>query len=308
MRRAAIELTRLSRGRFAYTRGMDRTALRFERMPGDGVTLHVARAGEGPPVLLLHGFPEHWYGWRHQIPALAAAGFSVLAPDLRGYNLSDKPASRDAYRLRHLAADVAALVRATGARRAHVVGHDWGGIIAWAFAAWHPERLGKLAILNAPHPGRYLEEVRRPAQMLRSWYVLLFQLPRLPEMALSASNYRGLRTMFRSTAVNPHVFSPRDLDEYVSAMSRPGALTAALNYYRANVARGGLASVRSARTDAETLVIWGERDPALGAELLDGLERFAPDLRVRRIPTAGHWVQHEAAEDVTRALVEFLAA
>ena len=280
--------------------------LRHERIKGDGIELHVARAGEGPPVILLHGFPENWHSWHRQVSALVGAGFSVLAPDMRGYNLSDRPAKREAYHLRHLVADVVALVRATGYPRAHVAGHDWGGIVAWTFAGTHPELLDKLVILNAPHLQIYLEKVRRPPQVFKSWYVLFFQLPALPELALSACDFRAVRNMFSRYPARKGAFSDEDIDEYIEALSRPGALTAALNYYRANLTPDALQMARSARSGAETLVIWGALDPALGTDLLEGLDRVAPRIRIHRIPDAGHWVQNEAPEEVNRVLTEFL--
>jgi pimeloyl-ACP methyl ester carboxylesterase len=255
---------------------------------------------------LLHGFPENWRSWRFQIPAIVNAGFSVLAPDLRGYNRSDIPPGRQAYHLRHLVGDVAALVRATGHPRAHLVGHDWGGVVAWTFAGEHPDLLDKLVIVNAPHPQLYLEKVRRPPQMLRSWYILFFLLPMLPELALSAWGFRLVREMFRRSPARRGTFTDQDIDQYIEGLSRPGALTAALNYYRANLRLEALRLTRSARIDADTLVIWGELDPALGIELLDGLDRFVPRLRVHRIPGASHWVQNEAAEEVNRELTQFL--
>jgi pimeloyl-ACP methyl ester carboxylesterase len=283
------------------------TLIRHERIPGDGVHLHVARAGTGPPVILLHGFPENWRSWKHQVPALASAGFSVLVPDLRGYNESDRPAERSAYHLRHLVADVAALVRASGAARAHVVGHDWGGIVAWVFASVHPELLDKLVIVNAPHLRVYMEKLRRPSrQMLRAWYLLLFRIPGVSERALAARDFRAIRQMFRGLPKQP-AFTDEEIEHYVAALARPGALTAALNWYRENLASpDALQLARSAHVGAETLVIWGEQDPALGVELLDGLERVAPRARVHRIPHASHWVQNEAPDEVNRVLVEFL--
>jgi pimeloyl-ACP methyl ester carboxylesterase len=281
--------------------------IRHERVRGDGVNLHVAIAGNGPPVILLHGFPANWYSWHHQIPALVAAGYSVWAPDLRGYNLSDIPVEREAYHLRHLANDVAAIVSATGSPRAHVAGHDWGGIIAWTFAGMHPGLLDRLIILNAPHMQIYLERVWRTSQMFRSWYVSLFQLPTLPEQALAAGNFWLARSIFERTTVRRGVFSEAELDYYVSGLARPGALKAALDYYRENILPGKLALASSSRTDAETLIIWGERDPALGTFLLEGTERFAPHLRIQRIPDVSHWVQNEAPETVNRLMVRFLA-
>ena len=282
--------------------------IRHEEITGAGVKLHVARAGHGPPVILLHGFPENWTSWRRQFEPLVAAGFSVMAPDLRGYNLSERPAQRSAYHLRHLVADVAALVQASGHSRAHVIGHDWGGIIGWSFAAAHPAMLDRLAILNAPHLDIYLRAVRRPPQMLRSWYVLVFRLPWLPEWLLSAHDYRAVRDMFRYKPARRGAFTESKINDYVEALAKPGALTAALDYYREFFRRDALTMARSARTDAETLVIWGERDPALGLELLEGLHHVAPRACVYRIPDAGHWVQNEAPDEVNRVLVEFFTA
>ena len=288
--------------------------LRHETVAADGVRLHVVRAGaeRGPPVLLLHGFPEHWYSWRQQIPALAAAGFSVFAPDLRGYNLSDKPRDRAAYRLKQLVADVAALAlhaaQSSGHPRVHVAGHDWGGIIAWTFAAGHPDLLDKLVILNAPHIRPYLREVRRPRQMLRSWYVLYFQFVGLAEFALSARDFRVVRRIFTHSPARPGAFTESDIDGYVGALARPGALKAALNYYRANTNPREIERASSARTEADTLIIWGDRDHALIPELLDGIHDDAPRAQVHRIPDAGHWVQNEAPDEVNRAMLRFLHA
>jgi len=282
--------------------------IRHERIRGDGIFLHVARAGSGPPVILLPGFPENWRTWKHQIPALTAAGFAVLAPDLRGYNESDRPSQREAYHLKHLVADVAALVRATGRERAHVVGHDWGGILAWTFAGAHPELLDRLVILNAPHLDIYRRLARGPSrQLLRSWYVLLFRIPRLSEWALSARNFHLIRDLFRRQPFKP-AFSDGETEAYIQALAKPGALTAALNWYRENAAPDAVHLARSARVDAPTLVIWGERDTSLGIELLDDLKRVAPRVRVHRITDASHWVQNEAPDEVNRVLIEFLSA
>jgi epoxide hydrolase 4 len=281
--------------------------VRHERIRADGVELHVATAGAGPPVILLHGFPENWTSWRWQFAPLMDAGFSVWAPDMRGYNESDRPTGRQAYHLRHLVKDVASIVRATGHQRAHVVGHDWGGVVAWTLAGDHPDLLDKLVILNAPHVDIFLDKVRRPPQMFRSAYVLFFQVPGVPEWTLSAWNYRLLRKSFARLSGRAGAFRDADVDHYVRGLSAPGALTAALNYYRANVRPGPLAEARRARVEAETLVIWGDRDPALGVELLEDLHTVAPRARVHHIPDAGHWVQNEAPEEVNRVMVEFLS-
>ena len=278
-----------------------------EFIEGDGVKLHVVRAGAGPAVILLHGFPESSRSWRRQIPVLAAAGLSVLAPDLRGYGESDKPAGRNAYRLRHLVADVAALVKASGAARAHVVGHDWGGIIAWTFAGMHPELVDRLVIMNAPHPDIYFSKLWRTRQLFRSSYVLLFRIPRVAEWLLSRNDFGVVRHMFRRLPARHATFTKEDVDAYVKALRQPGALTAALDYYRAFFSGDALARAKPSIVTAETLVIWGEQDPALGLELLDGLERVAPRVRVARLPHASHWVQNEAPDEVNRLLVGFLS-
>lgn len=288
---------------------MGNPEFRSQQIAGDGVNLHVMTAGSGCPVVLLHGFPENWRSWRRQIPALTAAGFSVFAPDLRGYNLSDRPIQQEAYKLPHLLADVAALVNATGCSRAHIVGHDWGGVIAWAFAERHPELTDKLVVLNAPHMKIYVEKIKHSWQILKSWYMLFFQLPRLPELALSAGNFKAIRKMFRSRPANKDAFSEQDIQEYVECLAKPGALTAALDYYRANLTVEGARRFANWKPiNTETLVIWGEQDPALSLVLLEGLHELVPHLHIHRIPGASHWVQNEAPEEVNQVLLGFLKA
>jgi epoxide hydrolase 4 len=281
--------------------------LRHEMMRGDGVELHVARAGEGPAVVLLHGFPENWSSWRRQIAPLVQGGFSVLIPDLRGYNRSERPPGRASYRIGHLVEDVAALIGGMGLGRVHLVGHDWGGVIAWAFAGRHPEQLDKLVILNAPHPRIFLRKVWRPPQLLRSWYVFLFQLPVLPERLLAAADFALLRRIFRQMPVQPGAFSEADIEGYVAAFATPGALRAALNYYRVNLPGREMALLARKPIAAPTLVIWGEMDQALGCNLLNGIEDVAPKVRVQRLPQVGHWVQNEAPQQVNDLLIDFLS-
>lgn len=278
----------------------------FETIQGDGVELRVTRCGKGPAIILLHGFPENWTSWRHQIPALANAGFSVWAPDLRGYNGSEKPKGRRTYHLRHLVEDVAALVRASGESKAHIVGHDWGGVIAWTFAGIHPEMVDTLTILNAPHMQLYMRQVWRPPQLFKSWYVLLFQLPWLPELLLLFGDFALIRFMFRHYPARQGAFSEQEIEGYVRGLELPGALTAAINYYRANMRPDGIQLAMRARSQAPTLIIWGESDPALSIRVLDGIEEVAPSVTVKRITDAGHWIQNEAPEEVNNALMEFL--
>ena len=197
----------------------------------NGVRLHVMQAGpkNGPPVVLLHGFPEFWYGWRKQIPALVASGYRVIVPDQRGYNLSDKPAGIKAYRLHELVNDVVGLIDTLDYQKVNLVGHDWGALVAWAMGIWQPARLHRLGILNVPHPAvipRFL--TRDPEQLRRSWYVFAFQLPWLPERLLTADNYRRAERILRGSG-KTHTFTREDIEKYKQAWSQPGAMSAMIN-------------------------------------------------------------------------------
>lgn len=277
----------------------------------NGVRLHYVEAGQdagrGPLVILLHGFPEFWYSWRHQITALAAAGCHVIAPDMRGYNTSGKPAGVGNYDIDALSDDVAALISHAGADRAVVAGHDWGGIIAWWVALRHPDRVEKLIILNAPHPAAALRELRKPSQLMRSWYIFFFQLPWLPEWSIRANHYAMLRAILRRDPVNRRAFTGRDIRRYIAAIAQPGALTSTINYYRAAFRRGPR-GVRQHlhRIAAPTLIIWGERDRYMEDGMLDGLDRWVNRLRITRLPHASHWVQNDAPQEVNRLMVEFI--
>jgi pimeloyl-ACP methyl ester carboxylesterase len=284
----------------------DSVSLKHRFVEANGVRFHVVEAGSGPLVLLLHGFPEFWYGWRSQIPALAER-LRVVAPDLRGYNLSGKP--RSGYDVQTLASDVPALIRALGAERAHVVGHDWGGVVAWGAAMLHPDCVDRLAILNAPHPAAYLRELgRNPRQMLSSWYIGLFQVRGLAEWLLTRGHGLGVADLLLSTTAEPESFWPDHLPHYRRAIMRPGAARATLAYYRALVATPPARLRRQLRRiQAPTVLIWGLKDPALVPALADDLEPWVPALRVERIPDASHWVQHERPEQVNRLLLEHLA-
>jgi pimeloyl-ACP methyl ester carboxylesterase len=273
----------------------------------NGVRLHYVEYGKGPLILLLHGFPECWYAWRYQLPALAQAGFRVVAPDLRGYNLSDKPRGVHAYRMECFIGDVKGLIQTLGEDRAVVVGHDWGGVIAWQLAISEPQMVKKLIILNAPHPQRYLEALKTPGQLLRSWYVLFFQLPWLPELMIRSFGFAGLRQRLLNEPVHADAFDEVTVKVYQRALGQPGALTAALNYYRA----GFRSLVRGLRPNIQpiempTLVIWGEQDRYLGADLLEGLEPWVKDLTVERFADASHWVQAEVPERVNERMLQFL--
>lgn len=282
---------------------MSAPEIRHRTLDAGEVRLHCAEAGpeSGPLVLLLHGFPEHWITWRKQIPALAAAGYHVVAPDLRGYGASDRPARTADYRIEKLAADIAGLIDALGASSARVVGHDWGGMVAWRFAMWHPEKLERLAVLNIPHPERMKRGLFTPRQLRKSWYAFFFQVPWLSERVLAANDFHKLRNVFRWQPVKP--YAPEQVEEIVAALKQPGALTAALDYYRAAAWPFGR---RSERIEKPVLVIWGERDTALGPELAAPDARWVKDVRLERLPEATHWVQADAAEQVNRLLLDFL--
>jgi pimeloyl-ACP methyl ester carboxylesterase len=272
----------------------------------NGVRLHYVETGSGPPVILLHGFPEFWYSWRHQLPALAEAGFRAIAPDLRGYNLSDRPPGVPSYRLDVLLKDVAGLIQHVGADRVAVVGHDWGGVLAWHLPRYHPELVERLVILNAPHPGAYRRELRSGIQLLKSWYILLFQVPGLAEQVLAAGDYDLVARMLRREPVHPEAFTPEDVLRYKQALARPGALTAALNYYRA--LRYPIAHTlgETPRIEVPTLVLWGEQDTHLSVRLTEGLSTWVRDPRVVRFPDASHWVQNDVPERVNRLMIDFL--
>lgn len=275
----------------------------------NGIRMHYVTMGEGPLVILLHGFPENWYSWRNQIPALAGR-FKVVAPDLRGYNETGRPEGASNYHLRFLCGDVAALMDHFGEDKAVIVGHDWGGVIAYQFVADFSDRVEKLVILNAPHPKAYLREFsKNPRQFFRSWYVLAFQLPWLPERAIARKGFSGMWKMLRGSAVRKEVFSAEVMKHFIDPMRPAGALTAAIDYYRANLR--SLESFRAVkqfpRIDAPTLVVWGEQDVALDIGLLEGLEGFfGGTMVIRRVTDSGHWVQQEAPEAVNQYMLEFL--
>jgi epoxide hydrolase 4 len=275
---------------------------------GGGVPIQLHRSGQGPPVILLHGFPDQWTTWSAQIDPLVDAGYSVLVPELRGYGRSGRPPGPGSYRVSALVEDLLAVIAAAGGR-ASLVAHDWGGVIAWALALRSPAAIDRLAILNAPHPHIFRRRVLRPPQLFRSWYVFLFQIPRLPEWLLSRRDFVALRRLLRD-AVPRDPSAAERVEALVSAFRPPGALRAAIDYYRAARARGG-AKVASAPGDGmvavPTLVLWGARDPALGLELTHQLARYVPDLRLRVLPAAAHWIQHEEPDTVTRELLAFLA-
>ncbi|MCU4750560.1 alpha/beta hydrolase [Halobacteria archaeon AArc-curdl1] len=285
------------------------------------VRLHYVSAGpsNGDLVVCLHGFPEFWYAWRHQIPALADAGYRVIAPDMRGYNRSEKPHGLEAYRLEELTEDVSELITELGYEQGYLVAHDWGGLVAWATAYSKPEVVRALTVLNAPHPVKYVRELSLE-QCLRSWYVLWFQVPWIPNRFLTMKNSAALESVFSDSAADPAAFTDRDIERYRRAFSRPGVAKSALAYYRAlfrgwfpqrAVGRLPLVGDRLAppvpRVTTPTQVLWGEQDTALAVEQTVGLERYVDDLTVRRFPDASHWLHIERPDAVTESILEFFS-
>ena len=284
----------------------------------NGMRLHYARAGRGPLMVFLHGFPEFWYEWKNQL-AEFSRDHTVVAPDLRGYNLSSKPADVSAYQMPNLVEDVRALtaelMKASGGSKFTLVAHDWGGVVAWVFAALHPEMLDKLVILNAPHPTIFGRELlTNPEQQKASGYMLMFRSAEA-EALLSEDSYAWLKR-----AVLGDKAAADDTAAYVDAWSQPGALTGGLNYYRASgvgppppTAPAGAAPATPAPATpplivrVPTLVIWGEKDTALLTSNLNGLDQVVPNLTVKRIPDGTHWIARENAADVNRFIREFLA-
>src|SRR6188472_4545678 len=270
------------------------------------VRLHYVEAGEGPLIVLLHGFPEFWYAWRQQIEPLVAAGFRVVAPGTRGYNLSSKPEDVASYDISLLADDIRKLIHERGAETAMLVGHDWGGSIAWAVAMNHPEVVDRLAILNAAHPRRLSEGLKHPSQLAKSWYFFFFATPGLPEEVVHLRDWHFFRHFLHDA--NPP-YTDQEIERYVEAWSQPGAAAGMINYYRASVRQSQKEAAAKLRPiSAPTLVIWGEGDSYLGSDLAEPEHDDVPNLdRVERLPGASHWVHHDEAERVNQLLIDFFS-
>jgi pimeloyl-ACP methyl ester carboxylesterase len=275
----------------------------------NGLRFHVAQCGEGERLALcLHGFPELWISWRHQIPLLARLGYRVWAPDLRGYGQSERPRGVENYAIERLLDDVAGLIDASGSRRVLLMAHDWGAIIAWHFAMRRLRELERLVILNVPHPANWRRSARSLRQLLRSWYIYLFQIPGLPERLLTRGSGRPLTRMFRVGTRHPENFPDEVIELYRRAWLEPGAASAMIDYYRA-LARGGAQRQRALGfpvIETPTLMLWGERDIALTKQTTFGTERWVKDLTLRYLPDASHFVQQDAPAEVNAMLEAWL--
>ncbi len=278
---------------------------RYAATPGLRMHYVVAGPDDGVPIILLHGFPEFWYTWRLQIPALVAAGFRVVAPDQRGYNLTDK---HGPYTVETLSADIAHLQDHLGLQSSHIVGHDWGGAVAWTFAALYPERTRTITALNAPHLNAYQDALlHHPSQLLKSWYVLFFQLPYIPERLLGLRDYALLRRALSNGSSG--ALTSADLDLYVESCARPGALTAMLGWYR-TIARDFARRPVAPRYDvyAPSHVIWGDRDAYLSTTCNETLPRYAPGVQIHLVEGVSHWVQLDAPATVNSLLIDAILA
>ncbi|MEQ9483319.1 alpha/beta fold hydrolase [Coleofasciculus sp. F4-SAH-05] len=271
----------------------------------NGVKLHYITQGEGQLMLMLHGFPEFWYSWRHQIPEFAR-DYKVVALDLRGYNDSDKPKDVSAYQITELVNDIKGVIQGLGYESCILVGHDLGGMIAWYVAYTYPELVDQLIVMNIPHPANFAEALHsNPQQLLRSWYIFFFQLPLLPELLFQWDDYRLIASSFIDMAIDKRAFWEADLNIYKDAAAKRGAMTAMLNYYR-NVFPGLWNQRQWDVLPIPTLMIWGENDTALGKELTDNTKDYVSDFQIRYIQNCSHWVQQEQSQLVNQYMREFL--
>lgn len=271
------------------------------------IYLHVAQKGNGKKlVVLLHGWPEFWYTWRYQIEALSEY-YTVMAPDLRGFNKSEKPIGIANYKADVVATDIAALIQQSGYEKAFIVGHDWGGAIAWTFSSLYPNLTEKLAILNCPHPKEMLKQIKKnPSQLLKSWYMFFHQIPLVPEMLLELTLPYFFKTFIKGWMHHPENFTDEDLKAFVSAYKEEGALTGSINYYRAMMQTKPTISIFKQKTIAPTLMIWGEDDKALGIDLTYNTKNYVDaEFEIKYIKNCSHWIQNDCPDLVNEYLIEF---
>jgi epoxide hydrolase 4 len=282
--------------------------LRERYIETNGIKLHVMETGpkDGPMILFLHGFPEFWYAWRKQLPYFAEKGYLVVAPDQRGYNLSDKPEGIAAYKIDELAKDIIGLLDAYGRKQIFLVGHDWGASVSWWVALKYPERIQKLVILNVPHPKVMAKNVfTNTAQMQKSWYIFYFQLPGAVDKLAASTNYEWVLNMITSSA-NPGAFTSSELEEYRKAFAQPGAFTAMVNWYRAMI-QTKQEPPKSFDVTVPMILMWGENDVAMLTEMADQSMPYCKQGKLIKFPKVSHWIQHEAADRVNALIEEFFA-
>lgn len=284
------------------------TNLSFQFLETNGINLHIAVAGpeDGPLVVLLHGFPEFWFGWKNQIQPLAEKGYRVVAPDQRGYNLSDKPEGIDNYTVDHLRDDVIGIIEHFQKKTAIVIGHDWGGAVAWHLAATRPEYVEKLIVLNIPHPKAMPRVLKKnPLQWMKSSYIAFFQLPNLPEKALGMGEFKTMQQSIEQTS-KPDTFSKHEMEQYRAAWSQSDALTAMLNWYRA-IRRGSFRQVPETKIKVPVRIIWGMGDQFLSPMLAKESMSFCEEVNLAFVGEATHWIQHEQPEIVNRLIDQFIS-
>ena len=280
--------------------------LEFQDIDTNGITLHVALRGpeDGELVILLHGFPDFWYGWRKQIDALAEAGYRVAAPDQRGYNMSDKPRGRKAYTINKLDEDITGLIKKLNRTEAVIIGHDWGGAVGWQLAGTHPEMVTKFIAINIPHMGVFPRALlKTPSQLIRSLYMVFFQIPILPEKLMSGRNFKNMAQVLKRIS-KKGAFNESDMKEYIKAWSKSGALTGMLNWYRALPL--GMKHTNQKKIEVPVKIIWGEKDRFLSKELAKESLKFTDGEPVFWINGAGHWVNLEEPEIVNKEILNFL--
>jgi epoxide hydrolase 4 len=281
------------------------------RITANGINFEVATLGQGDRLALcLHGFPEHAYSWRYQMPLLARLGYRVWAPNLRGYGATDSPSEVAAYKTRTLVEDVIGLIKVSGAKEVLLMAHDWGGALAWSVALIAPELIQRLVILNLPHPACFTRELRRPLQLAKSWYIFFFQVPKLPEFLLGRRHGHVIAGSIRRTSRNAARFPDEVLEVYRQNAARPGGLTAMINWYRAAMRYGSLGRLRKGTIptiNTPTLFLWGDADVALSIRTTRGTEKYVSDLTFRVFPGVSHWIQQEAPEAVNAMIEAWLS-
>jgi pimeloyl-ACP methyl ester carboxylesterase len=287
------------------------TNITTRKIEANGLSFVIDECGTGDAVaLFLHGFPESRFSWREQLPLLAKMGWRAVAPDMRGYGDSSRPKGKHSYQMEHLLADTVGLFDALGARRRLLIAHDWGALIAWCFANDRLRELDGLIIMNVPHPAIMIEALKHnPAQKKKSWYALFFQIPWLPEFVLTANGAKAIGQAFVGMAIDKSRFPQSVLDHYQQNALKPGAMTAMINYYRANkLALRAYSHNHARKIETATLMVWGEEDTALGIELSEGYEPYVADLTLNRLPNVSHWVQQEAPEAVNGHVTAWMKA